>query len=169
MDLRRYLPERRGSAICNLSSYATLSIGSEVGGTLAETVQKVRDEMRLKKARGVGLPPLSLAVLNFKCLPFSLARSQYHRVMDLMARTGSPLPIVTNMGAIDPERLLFGEVSVQDAFLTAPLVHPPFSVVGASGFSGSLTLSAGFCESGTPRHLVEELLDRVEAELRQGA
>ena len=164
-DLRRYLPERRCEAICNLSIRLFLNIGHELGATFDDTCSVVRDYMNARKANYLGLGDVPFLAMTFKGYPFFLAQWQYNLLLRYISKsTGGP-PMLTNGGIIDSERLDFGGPAVTDAFLTVPLTFPPFLAVGVTTYNGSLTLSAGFCKNALDKQTVQHIFQLFEKEL----
>lgn len=168
VDLRRYLPGNKAGGICNLSGLFKLNAGTELGASLADTIQLIHDRMQERKADCLGLGdcrffmfggilPYPWAVWGFKI---------FNRLNRLLSST-EVSPGLTNMGEISREQVDFGEATAVDAFLTPPLVFPPFFVIGLSGFAGSITMSAGFCESAVAKTAVAGLFDTVEKELAE--
>lgn len=164
-DLRRYLPDARGEAICNLSGFVHLNIGTELGSNFHDTCMRVRDAMSVIRAGFPGLGDLSLAAIVFKWFPFFLARRQFNFLLRRLIRTGNIPPILTNWGAILPERADFGDTPVAHAFGAPPAVSPPFFSLTVTSFRETLTLCSGFFENTIARPKVEHLFDRLEEEL----
>ena len=118
--------------------------------------------MNAKKRTYLGLGDFPFAVLNFKGLPFYLAKSNYQRLLKQMIRSGNAPPSLTNMGPIDVNKLHFDDSKVLDAYLIPPVVFSPFFAMGVSGFGNSLTLSAGFYRDSIEFSKVECLFKGME-------
>ena len=168
-DLRRYLPAARGEAICNLSGFVQLNIGTELGSAFHDTCVRVRDKMDATRAGFPGLGDLSLAAIVFKWFPFFLARKQFRFLLRRLTRVGNIPPILTNWGPILPERADFGDLTVAHAFGAPPTVFPPFFSLTVTSFRETLTLCTGFLENAIARPKVEHLMDRIEEELPKSA
>lgn len=168
VDLRRYLPEKRAEAIANFASLFSLNIGGEIGDTFEETVLLVRNRMDRHKKNCIGLELTKTSLFALRWFPFSWRR----RLAGLMGRLSHllgpkvPPPWLTNMGVLRKEDLLFGNVGVMDAILTAPLAFPPFFAVGLSGFQNTITMSAGVCPNSVDPGEVKKLFALVEEYLR---
>ena len=165
VDLRRYLPSRRGAAICNLPGSASVHISRDLNAPFEDTVGRIRDEMDAQKADYFGLWGLPFYVLQFKGRPFKVMRNFYDRVYDRMTREGNIEPFFTNLGVIDKHELVFGDAEVTDAYLTAPIYYPPRFSVALSGFDESIALSFGVCPEAIAPSVVEAFFDRMESEL----
>jgi len=163
VDLRRYLPDKR-IVIGNLSGWVYANFGTKRGDNLEETAALVGREMRRLKTGTLGLSQMpSLWLLN-RCLPLSWEGGFYRAVMKIFTKNNSFAPSLTNMGPIDAARLAF-EPPLRRAYLIVPLIFPPVFGAGISGFRDTLTLTGGFCASGTDPALIEELFDAWMGEL----
>ncbi len=165
VDLRRYLPGGKGEAICNLSGGAYLNIGQDIGSTLDDSAIIVRNYMNSKKGNFIGLGDHSFAMFNLKGILHSWIL-WLRRCKVKLAMNTAPPPAYTNMGAIDPGQLIFGDAGVvTHAFLTGPINLIPMLLLGITGFRESMTMSIGFCGSAVNKPVAERLLDCIESEL----
>lgn len=167
VDLRRYLPGGRTEAVCNCSSFTYQNLGPAcAGGTdLPTLVSRVREEMRAQKAGPLGLPDWAVTAPVLHLVDEERI-ARFVRTHMVAGKAPEALtPSLSNIGRIHPERLWFGAARPVDAFATASVAYPPFWVVCATGFGDSLTLSAGFCESGLAPGDVSRLLDRMVEQL----
>lgn len=167
-DLRRYLPVTKGEAICNLSGFVHLNIGTELGPAFDDSCFRVRDRMNTIRAGFPGLGDVSLSAIVFKWFPFFLARRLFRFALRQLIRSGNIPPILTNWGAIEPERADFGDVTAEQAFGAPPTVFPPFFSLTVTSFRETLTLCTGFLENAIARRKIEHLLERLENELPGG-
>jgi NRPS condensation-like uncharacterized protein len=165
VDLRRYMPSGRTEALCSFSGFSYPNIGQELGTTFEDTLIKVRDDMNARKADYAGLGDFVPGMAIFKFLPFDWGLSLFRQVWGRMVTTGILPPDFTNLGAIDSGKLDFGTLKTAAVWLTAGGTFPPFFGMGLSGFSDSLTLSVGFCQTAAQREVVERFLDRIIHEL----
>jgi NRPS condensation-like uncharacterized protein len=163
VDLRRYLPGGRTGALCNLSSFTYPNLGpARAGGTdFPALVERMSAEMRAQKADWLGLGDWALIgpLLGLVSDPWAAGQGRRHLVPE--REPEAFIPSITNIGRIHPGRLGFGDCETRDAFATASVAYPPTFVAGATGCGESLTLSAGFCESGLPRFEAKGLLDHM--------
>lgn len=168
VDLRRYLDSGQGEAICNLSAFSYLNLGTEPGGSFEEMALAVRDRMNLLKQDMIGLGDWSVIMpLVLRPWPHGWVNGAFKR---LFYRKGQPVPrmfppLFTNIGRISPERVVFDGQAPSDAFIAASVIFPPSLGCALTGFGESLTLSAGFCEAGIKREKVIQLFARMETHL----
>lgn len=165
VDLRRYLPGKKGAAICNLSSFYFLNLGHDLGSTFTETLSRVKHKIDRLKADYFGLGFIFGGYLAFLPYPFTVTRSLMRSFFRSLIRRGNFPPTMTNMGEIDDEKLNFGSPRVSSATLAVPVSNPPILAPGFAGFRNSLTISAGFYESAYPRPDMQALLNRIDSEL----
>lgn len=163
VDLRRYLPDDR-RVIGNLSGWVYANFGTKIGRNLEETASLVGREMRRLKTDTLGLAQAPMLWLLNHCVPLKWESGVYRRLMKAFTKNNSFAPSLTNMGPIDAARLDFG-TALQRAYLMVPLLFPPVFGAGVSGFRDSLTLSVGFCASGTDPLIMEHLFDHWLQEL----
>ena len=166
VDLRRYLPERKGAAICNLSSFYFVNLGQDLGADFIETLSRVKTQIDRLKNDYFGLAFIFGGYLLFHpYYPFSLTKRMMRWCFRYLLRKGNFPPAMTNMGEISDHLLDFGSPQVAHAMLAVPAGQPPVLAPGVTGFRNSLTMSAGFYESAYPRTDMETLLNRIDSEL----
>jgi len=165
VDLRRYLPERRGAAICNLSSFFFLNLENDLGARFTDTLARVKKQIDRLKTDFFGLGFIFGGYLNSLPYPFFLSRLVVRKFFSRLQRKGNFPPAMTNMGIIDDRLLDFGSPRVSRAMLTTPVNQPPTMACGLTGFRDSLTMSMGIYESALPRAKIEDLFNLIDNEL----
>ena len=167
VDLRRYLPDGKGETICNLAGFFLLNIGTDLGDSFDDALCRVRERMNQHKGDCLGLGANRFAIFGIDAVPFAWGQWLCHLILkwNHWLSTKDVPPWLTNMGAIDPQQLNFGDSPVRDSFLSAPLAFPPLFVIGISGYRESITISTGFCQSAIDTATVELLLDAIESNL----
>jgi NRPS condensation-like uncharacterized protein len=161
VDLRRYLPEARAEAVCNLSGIVLPAISREGDAGFDDTLIRVQQAMHPLKTNNPGLGAAMLLELAF--LPGF--RPMQRRVSSPEDRLSQTHPNLSNFGVIDPQQVNFDPVPVTDAYLLSPVLYPPGFMLGVSTYRQTVTFSVGFCDSATNRRKVERFLDLFEAEL----
>lgn len=166
-DLRRYIPSGKTEAICNCSALVYSNIGMEIGDSFDDTLSRVQNDMNIRKADFLGLGDLPFLAIISRCLPHFLSKRLILRMILTRAKSGHFATALTNMGAIDYEKLDFGDVRVTDAFLTAPLSYYGLTslLIGLSSFGESIAFSAGFYGSAQDALTVQRLLDFMIREM----
>jgi len=168
-DLRRYIPPGETSGICNLSGFITSNIGCEIGIGFKDTLIKVRDDMNIKKINWPGLEGIIPIVALFKMLPYTIVKKVVYNIFGGIPEPDTPRlampPTLTNMGAIDSEKLLFNNIGIKNAYTTGAVNYPPGFQIGLSSFNKSLTFSILTCDTGDNVFLTKRLLDLIDMEL----
>jgi NRPS condensation-like uncharacterized protein len=165
VDLRRYLPRRKSCMIRNLSNFACMNIGPEIGTTFEDTLGKVQHEIITMKSDYLGLTDYPFGSLFVKVLPFAWYQKLLARSLRRLMQSGNVPPVFTNTGIIDTQQLVFDNISVVDAYLLGATFFPPVFGMALSSFGESLTLSISFCEDTVNKSDVEQLLDCMDAHL----
>ena len=159
VDLRRYLPGGKADGLCNLTSSIACNIGADIGSNLGETVALVSAEMKRRKERYPGLAGLSTLHVLFGLLAFSKLRARM--------KTSFPNPLIgiTNIGVIDSERLVFGDVPVNDAFVTGSIKYKPYFQLAFTTFNETITLTIAQYGSEKDRETIGRFLNALDKEL----
>ncbi len=163
VDLRRwYMPESRSETICNLSAFEFMSLGTQVGETFEDTLEKVARFTRKRKKSWIGLNALAGPLWLFRLCPYQKLIDRFSHVADLIRKNKTVFPIFTNLGPMGPDGLVFDRPATR-AWIIPPAGFPPFCGVGLSGYNGWLTVSSASFPSTLA--MVGEMLDRLVNEL----
>lgn len=169
VDMRRYKPEKKAEALCNLSSFIYLGLGKGLGATFEDTLLRVSSRMTALKNDFIGFGPMPLSAFLFKILPFSAALRVHDKLGDrqkIQAACGRDIAFLfSNMGIINKAKLVFSGTEVVSACVTAPAATPPVVALGLTGFGESVTIVAGFCETAIAKYKIKSVLDKMEEEL----
>lgn len=131
-DLRRFLPWGAGRAVCSLSLPRLFVSPAKLPSDFNQTLMLVHN--RLSR-----LHTLSAVIENAKALgyfPFSAKRTQEH-----LTSVHLPHYLFNHIGKIDGSRLVFGNVDVNDAYITGPVYNQPNIALNTTVYEDSLTLS----------------------------
>ncbi len=157
VDLRRYLPAKRASALCNVIGMALITIDSRSGESLDGVVTQVRDQIQSQRREHLGLPLSSFVVDTLPVvrhlaglIPYrwykrwALRRNQ----REGRSRGGRVEGAVmfTDFGQLEADRLAFAGADITDACVTGGGGgnDPGVLAMGMSGFQGSVTVTLGF-------------------------
>ena len=168
VDLRRYISGGQGEAICNLSTFFLLNIGTDIGATFEDTVKRVQQALHPLKKDYLGLGFYPPVLINLKrIIPSTWARGLCNRMLrfNQWLTSGAVCPRLTNMGIINDKNLIFDDIPVSDCCITAPVCHPPIIMPAISGFKESMTLSLGYSGAGKNRKKISEFINRLDDEL----
>lgn len=163
VDLRKYLPEGAHCGVCNLTSSYLCRFTVKKGEPFRETLQKTAAQMSAQKENQNCLKgPMVLGLLS-AVLPYSTAKKTFDRKFTI------PVISFTNLGVLDGKRLEFGNVKIEDAYLTTAVKHPPSFQVSVSTLGGCCTLSSSLYATEQNRGVAERFLDGMILELEQAA
>jgi NRPS condensation-like uncharacterized protein len=163
-NLRRFIPSGRTGAICNMAGAVFPAFAPKPGESFDGTLLRVQHTMDRLKVENPGIGTMAITTPLVKTsLPLLERSVKEMRVRSL--KTGKSIGIMSNFGIINPARLNFGEVKVEDAYALGPVAFPPGLMLSVISFRETLTVSCGFCEDATPREFIKGLLDRLDQEL----
>jgi len=169
VDLRRYLPSKRASALCNLVGAAIIAIDSQPGRSLDDVVKQIRDQVHSQRSDHLGL---RMSVFWIDALPIirhvsALLPQRYLRALGAAGRrraTEAPngevrgVVLFTDLGALEPDRLAFAGTDITDAIVTGGVMkRSGFLGMAVSGFQSSMTLTLGY----GPRAFVAGLFEHM--------
>jgi NRPS condensation-like uncharacterized protein len=161
-DLRRYNPET-ADMIANLSSAIFAAVPPSGDEPFEHTLGKFRSVMDRMKASSPLVGAYAIGI-PFKFMNYRRASSVMRQMTEGRARKGVAMPLLSNFGKLDPDRLSFDGVRPSDAYITTPVMFPPYLMLGVTGYEGGLTFTSGYCREGVGDG-VEKMLDLVLAEL----
>ncbi len=167
VNLRRYLPTPEGQAICNLTGFVQLNIGSGIEKDFDSTLDRVKMTYSRLIDDYLGLGINRFDIFRIRIIPFCIAR-QLFTVFSIINSWITPkeiAPWLSNIGAIDSELLNFGDQKITESYIAAPPTNSPVFAIAVNGFKSSITISIGFSEPNIEKSLVDRLLDYVEEEL----
>ena len=95
IDLRRFIPEKKAEAICNLTSTIVCDIDFKSGESFDETVTKTKQAMDEQKSKYPGLNGLFVLSVIFKLFPYKIVKKLMGRFFV------NPSIALSNIGIID--------------------------------------------------------------------
>ena len=141
VDLRRwYLSDEQSNTIANLSAMEVISLKNDPGDSFLDTLERVVAFMERRKSNYIGLSDL-IGSLPIMLLPDVWGRKLYKRVVQRAINRNNIAPGLTNMGEIATDAVTF-DFPPDSAWLFAPPYHPPYFLIGLSGYKGTLSLSS---------------------------
>ncbi len=174
VDLRRYLPGKKSDAPCNLAGLMALRVNPK-HDSIDDLSSEVREQMLAARKGHMGLHRriwrLELhprARFLFNLVPFRIVkRSMVKRHARGARKEGmAGHLILTDIGALDPDRLSFAGVQPEHAFITSGTVtHPGILLLCLTEFSGMLTLSMGFDPHVLDSRKIEQFIEAMIAAL----
>jgi NRPS condensation-like uncharacterized protein len=165
-DLRRYLRDGAGASACNLSSVEPLAVPYDPASPFEATLATVRDQMAAYKAASPGLGSAALLELVWAVGGYARLDAMTGEPMRRGRAYGLSFPFLSNFGILPEDSLAFGGLHPAEAFVLPPASLPPFVMLGASTWRGTLTLAIGYPPDAMDPALVARLLAEVETGLR---
>jgi NRPS condensation-like uncharacterized protein len=161
IDLRRYLPDHRAEAICNLSGALYIALERKIGEEFEGTLDRVCESMNKLKQNYPGLE--TAAGLEYLFSQGYMGMEKYlMQSAEMGKRYQVTFPLLSNFGVLNDYG--FGELYVIHGYITSPVMFPPGFMLGATTCNNEMTLSIGYCgEENTPQ--MERFLEAYLAEL----
>lgn len=161
IDLRRYCPDNKAEAICNLSGALYLGVERIQGEVFEKTLERIASFMRklkedypgIESAKGLeymygqGYPVLE------NWLKESGVQSRKHNVT---------YPLLSNFGLL--KEYNFGGLHTVKGYISSPIMYPPGFMLGVSTYNEEMTLSIGYCGQENSRQ-IESFLDTYMEQL----
>ena len=168
VDLRRFLPNGRAGAICNLASFDFPFLGTNLGADFEETLGRVCSTMQRRKREYPGLMLAALLDIygKWQTRHFWRFTESVKKRMEKRRRSGPGRETLTNIGLIEDVCVTFAGHQAVRAFFLPPLPpqrSAPGILIGLSGYRGTLTLSAAVSVSDLP--VVDSFLDAIVHQL----
>lgn len=164
VDLRRYLPEGRTEALCDLAGVSYPAILHYPKASFAETLRDVGKANAKARAQHPWLgTALFLGVCNL--FPSGLQNYLSRRVIRRELSQGRAHPFFANLGVVDPSIFDFGDAAASDLGLFGPLTYPPNFLITTYTFRETLSITSGYCSSAVDPRLVDRFFDTFMSEL----
>lgn len=160
VDMRRYLPETHSvSTLSNLTSTVSTQLKYIFAERFEDTLCRVKSLMDQRKRSNLGLNGFIKLDRTYRILGERIANRL------LMSKLNHPLISMTNMGTLDPRRMLFKDQRPHDAFFSGSIKYPPYFQLSVSSYDGELTLGMNVLGSNIDRERILSFFDEMEAEL----
>lgn len=158
-DLRRYEPPTAPDRVANYSSFVNCNVRLDAGLPFGQLIQRVQAAMSERKRRFPGITEGPFIWPLLKLLPFALAR----RVLTaLLQHRGESIPVLTNVGVIDLERLKLDGQRLQWLLPYAPLEYPPKLTVTLATVGRLITFSLGYSRNHFRDDQIHALFENME-------
>ncbi len=159
VDLRKYIKPGHNTGICSLTGSMICNIGTETGTSFTETLGKVCDEMNRKKRSHSEMIMLAPFLVLSKIIPYPKLKEQ------MMQRKMPPIPLVTNLGIINPMDIDFGSIPVEYSYVTGVISYKDYFSMAYSTYNKEMSFSVGFTGGEAQVQKVNDFLSRLKAEL----
>ena len=158
VDLRRYLHGKKADGICNLTAMISCRIGTTDGEGFDETVSRVSTAMNRRKSDYPGLNGLSTLKILY-ALPFR----QAYQI--LKKKYANPMIGMTNIGIINPDKLIYGKEQIKDAYVAASVKYPPYFQLGLTTYNNSITFTVNEYCLESDKAIIQRFFSLLDQEL----
>ena len=159
VNLRKYITKKEAVGFCNLTSTLMCNIGDHIGDGFESTLKTVKKVMDEEKGKLNCLNLIMKLEIVYRILPYQIFKRKV-----LESNCFPPLAM-SNIGIIDKERLVFGEMKVTNAFITGSIKYKPLIQLSLSTYDNRITFSFGFHGTPSDQRKLTELLEEFEKEL----
>lgn len=163
-DLRRYEKALAPDRVANYSSFVNCNVRLERGLGFQSLILRVRAAMTERKRHFPGITEGPFIWPLFRFVPFALARRV---VAALLQHRGESIPVLTNVGVIDIQKLRLDGMPLRWLLPYAPLEYPPKLTVTLATVGRRVTLSLGYSRSHFDEQQVKDLFVQMEAVILQ--
>jgi NRPS condensation-like uncharacterized protein len=160
VDMRRYLAESGGvSSLTNFTSTVSTTLQCKSAESFGGTLRRVKALMDQRKRSNLGLNGFIKLDRAYRIFGAKIANRL------LMSRMNHPLISMTNMGALDSDRMSFGDQRPWDALLCGSIKYKPYFQLSVSSYEEQLTLGINLLGNSIDQDRILTLFDELEAEL----
>jgi len=159
VNLRKYVKPGHKSAICSLTGSMVINIGNEIGTSFEETLRKIVEETACKKSIHAEMNMLFPFIILGKLMPYIKLKEK------IMNRKMPPIPLLTNIGIIDPADINFNNIPVENSYITGVISYGNYFSMGYSTFNEEMTFSIGFCGNDLQKQKVNAFINDFKSEI----
>lgn len=158
VDLRKYKKPGQTCGICNLTGNYFCDVTVNSDSTFTSILSKVSSQMKANKESTACLKGPMLFHMMFHALPFNLVRKLFYKI--------SPVPVTsyTNLGIIDSDKLRFGKLSADNAFISTAVKYVPYFQLSVSTYKDCCALTSSLHGTEEDRKIVDSFLHNIENE-----
>jgi NRPS condensation-like uncharacterized protein len=167
MNLRKYLPVRKAGTICNLSATLHLNLGTNIGKTFSDTLDRVNKEMNVIKNNYPGLVGRGFFAILMNLLPYTMLKKKLIEISNKPNYFILP-PWMINFGIINETMINFDHAIVNELYI-AQFLSCSDKVsfqLGITGFKDCITLSVCYQGNEDTDQLVQQFFTVFDNELQ---
>ena len=136
-----------------------VNIGNAIGNSFEETLKKTVEETALKKSMHAEMNMLFPFIVLRKLMPYVKLKEK------TMQRKMPPIPLLTNVGIINPADINFNNIPVENSYITGVVSYGNYFSMGYSTFNKEMSFSIGFCGNDVQKHKVDTFLIDFKSEI----
>jgi NRPS condensation-like uncharacterized protein len=164
IDLRRYCPNRKAEAICNLSSGLHVELDRKIGESFEQTLEGTTASLSKFKENCPGIETAVKLEYLFSH-GFAWLEKYMGQTSELSKKYSLTYPLLSNFGVL--ANYSFGGLDAKEVYITPPIMYTPGFMLGASTFNDKLTLSVGYCGKENTMQIQSFLDNLIEDLLKQ--
>ncbi|ORX49730.1 hypothetical protein BCR36DRAFT_404698 [Piromyces finnis] len=160
INMRKYLQNKQTKGFTNMLTTIDCDIGSELGDTFEETLNKVAQCLNREKENIFCIKGLYITEIIKKLFPYRLCKSIIDSVY-------SPYPLeITNLGTIDKSKIHFKNIEASSVLLTGSTKYAPNFEMSICSFDKILSFCVNLYGTPSDQKIVGEVLDNFVQELK---
>lgn len=159
IDMRRHLKSIDIDSLCNLASSVVTGIEYCEKDDFFQTASKVKNDVDLKKNSYFGIKGFLEIDLAFKLLSYKTIKKL------LKKHFNNPVLGMTNIGVIDKNKLKFGNIELEQAFMCGSIKYAPYFQLALSSFDDTITLTVNLFGDRNDQEAVNDFLLQIVDEL----
>ena len=164
VDMRRFLPEKQGEAIGNLSTFTHYCFPGNRPGSIDEALFHMARQSTRRKESWIAAPDFLFTFPIVARLPYIHIEKFMRSLFEKNGTPSAPTSFLSNMGPISRKAATFDKPAKRATMLIPPVFAPSF-VLGVSGYEGTLNLNCGLFSLGPQEDKANRLLDAMLAEI----
>ena len=135
LDLRRYMPDKRTKGLTNFVTKIVCDVDNYKSESIFSTIAQVNQNMEAAKGDYPGLGGLPQLRFGYKVLPHKMARAVVRKAFN------NPLVAISNIGILDEKTLTFGDLYLEDAFMTGSIKKAPYIQLALTTLRNEITFT----------------------------
>ncbi|MBM4386823.1 MAG: hypothetical protein FJ088_03730 [Deltaproteobacteria bacterium] len=160
VDLRRYLAEKKGAGICNLSALEPYKLNRDHADDFETTLRKVVEMTGKRKSSWPGLAGFLLLSPILRIISYASLKKSIVKFVERGYSRHSLGSALTNMGPIPVSCVEFDKAP-RRAWLYVPPARNPGFIMGISGFEEMITLTSGVYDTGTQYSMAVSFIEKM--------
>jgi len=161
IDLRRYLPNHKAEAVCNLSSALYTTLNRKRGETFAGTLKRVSGSTKRLKEDYPGVE-IAATLEDLFSRGYLGLEKYLAEAAAINKKHNLNFPLLSNFGSLTDYS--FGGLNTVKGYISSPIMYQPGFMLGATTCNGEITLSVGYCGQEN-QNVVKDFLEGYVAKL----
>jgi len=161
IDLRRYLPNHKAEAVCNLSGALYTALKRKEGEKFPGTLKRVSASTNRLKEDYPGVE-IAAALEDLFSRGYLGLEKYLAEAAAMDKKYNLNFPLLSNFGILTDYS--FGGLNTVKGYISSPIMYQPGFMLGATTCNGEMTLSVGYCGQENQK-VVKDFVEGYVAEL----